>query len=288
MITVPSQIPYRRDAWRKVVFPARPGAGTVFPEIARWVPSGYIKLAEALQILGNALIEGWSGTEPNARGHNAPPDPPWQWRCLPGHEPTEFFTINDANEKVPASEIEAMGWWKTIEPILLAEGQDELRALKRWLDCREIMRNELASARLIALALAESGEFHPIPRNEWIGKRGGSFLASGVAEFHIPGSYSTVPVRGPVVFDRRAFFPDADPAAPVSASPDLENFPYLAFMVRASKEGPFTQDARVPKKVIETWLRRNWPATLGAPTENKITNMATFLRRPDDEKGGNH
>lgn len=288
MIKVPSQYPYRRNAWRDLLFPAKADKGTPLPELARWVPDNYIKLAEALGILGESHIEGWSGTEAQARNHNAPPDPPWRWRRLAEHKAPEFFTINDADEKVPASEIEAMAWWQSIEPVLVAEWEEEKQARNRLLECREQMRNKLASENLVALTVTESGRFYPIPSNEWIGARGGWFLATGVVEFHIPGSYSSFPIKGPVIFDRSTFSTSEATVETASNFPDLEHFPYLAFMVRASQVGPFTPGTRVSKKTIEQWLRKNWPDSLGEPASNKIINMATFLRRPSDEKGGNH
>lgn len=287
MVKVPSQFPYRREAWRNLLFPGRVSERTPHPDIERWVPDSHIKLAEALEILGEARVEGWSGTESNAQRYNARPDPPWQWGYLARNDPPKFFTINSAEEKVPASELEAMAWWESIEPTLHAEWEVEKSAYTRWLKCLDLMRNELASAELVAFALSESGQFLPIPPNEWIGKQGIVFLRSGVAEFYPPGSHLSFPVHGPVVFERNAILP-SEAAALVPTLPDLDLFPYLAFMVRASKEGPVKSDARVPKKVIETWLTQNWPPSLGKPTSNKIINMATFLRRPDDEKGGNH
>lgn len=80
-----------------------------------------------------------------------------------------------------------------------------------------------------------------------------------------------------------------DPSAGAPAETlDPKRFPYLAFMLAASRAAPLSSDGRVPKKTVEAWLRENWPNELGAPTPNKITNMATFLRRPDEERGGNH
>ncbi len=43
---------------------------------------------------------------------------------------------------------------------------------------------------------------------------------------------------------------------------------------------------RTPKKIIEDWLRDNWPDHLGEPTKRKIEGMATSLRHPKDEQGG--
>ena len=41
------------------------------------------------------------------------------------------------------------------------------------------------------------------------------------------------------------------------------------------------------KEVIEAWLRSNWPPDLGRCTDAKVSSMATLLRHPDFEAGGN-
>ncbi|MDP6813461.1 MAG: hypothetical protein QF582_09650, partial [Alphaproteobacteria bacterium] len=44
--------------------------------------------------------------------------------------------------------------------------------------------------------------------------------------------------------------------------------------------------ARIPKDKIEHWLRINWPDEFGSQSKRKIESMATFLRLPEDERGG--
>ena len=81
---------------------------------------------------------------------------------------------------------------------------------------------------------------------------------------------------------------NSDRVGAVETEPAVDpiRFPYLAFMIRAAREGPFAPSGRTPKKVIEGWLRDNWPRQLGELKEYKLKTMATLLRRPDDEKGG--
>lgn len=64
------------------------------------------------------------------------------------------------------------------------------------------------------------------------------------------------------------------------------HLPYLEFMITAAGETGLATGKRLPKKTLENWIKNNWPASLGAPTDRKVVYMATFLRRPDDEKGG--
>ena len=62
--------------------------------------------------------------------------------------------------------------------------------------------------------------------------------------------------------------------------------PYVAFMLLAKREMGLEPNTRTPKETIEGWLRENWPDHLGESTKRKIERMATFLRHPEDERGG--
>jgi hypothetical protein len=63
--------------------------------------------------------------------------------------------------------------------------------------------------------------------------------------------------------------------------------PYVEFMMRASRALLLDHEQKVPKDEIVHWLKEHWPKNLGKMSESKIQYMATFLRRPEDEKGGN-
>lgn len=63
--------------------------------------------------------------------------------------------------------------------------------------------------------------------------------------------------------------------------------PYLAFMIRATRELELTEENIPVKKVIEHWLKENWPTELGQPTQNLVGSLATALRPPEAQKGGN-
>ncbi len=64
--------------------------------------------------------------------------------------------------------------------------------------------------------------------------------------------------------------------------------PYLAYMLRAISALDLRADTKPTKKQIEDWLRQHWPPELGQPSGSKIEYMATFLRRPADERGGHY
>lgn len=63
--------------------------------------------------------------------------------------------------------------------------------------------------------------------------------------------------------------------------------PYIAFMLEAAQALELSPDNKIVKKQIEHWLRQNWPSELGRPTDNLISYMATLMRTPEEQKGGN-
>jgi|TARA_R110000823_G_C15950930_1_gene501707 hypothetical protein len=68
--------------------------------------------------------------------------------------------------------------------------------------------------------------------------------------------------------------------------------PYLRFMLKAARGLELSPDDRRTKNEIESWLIANWPKEFGdamkanSQASHKVQNMATFLRRPEQEKGG--
>jgi hypothetical protein len=79
---------------------------------------------------------------------------------------------------------------------------------------------------------------------------------------------------------------DNNMEAPLSRS-SLYGSSYLDYMNYAAEKLGSNPDLRTPKGHIEEWLRNNWPSDLPAPTSSKVGAMATFLRHPKHEKGGN-
>jgi hypothetical protein len=62
--------------------------------------------------------------------------------------------------------------------------------------------------------------------------------------------------------------------------------PYMRLMVRGTSELGITAENRVLKKVVESWLRENWPSDLGKPSAGRVKYMAAFMRDPAHERGG--
>jgi hypothetical protein len=63
--------------------------------------------------------------------------------------------------------------------------------------------------------------------------------------------------------------------------------PYVGFALRASAELRLSANQRVTVKEIKDWLKMHWPKELGPYTERKAGLIATFVRDPTFEKGGN-
>tara|TARA_R110000787_G_scaffold73456_4_gene163702 strand:- start:7593 stop:8237 length:645 start_codon:yes stop_codon:yes gene_type:complete len=75
---------------------------------------------------------------------------------------------------------------------------------------------------------------------------------------------------------------------PTSVNFDLSYTPpYIEFMLTAAKELNLSAEIRINKREVTRWLEENWPIELGRKSDRMIQYMATFLRRPEDLKGGN-
>jgi hypothetical protein len=72
--------------------------------------------------------------------------------------------------------------------------------------------------------------------------------------------------------------------------PHAQNYtpPYLAFMLQACQQLGLSANRRLTKQEIEAWIRKSWPRDLGQLSNTKVEYMSTFLRHPEDEKGGHY
>jgi hypothetical protein len=73
-------------------------------------------------------------------------------------------------------------------------------------------------------------------------------------------------------------------------APHLQGYtpPYLAFMLHACQQLGLSADRRVTKQEVEAWIREHWPPALGQSSNSKVEYMSTFLRHPEDQKGGHY
>ena len=272
--------PYRRKTWLKKLrmLPQEAKA----EQLQRWVPDEYMHIRDALKVLGKEEIAGWNGTELDARWFELPPDKPWLWSNYKKVE--RFFLFAENDEIIECAEPEAEAWWLRVEPTLIDEWLAEKSAVERWFDCVTIMRNRLSNKTYTACVLENDGMFFELPVSEWIRENGSTMLFSGVADFKMPGTYQAFPINGPVLL-KKGFLASGQ-IKPAYQLPDFARFPYIKFLLEAASSNLFVGNKRVEKKLIEHWLDQNWPKELGIPTQTKIATLATYLRRPEDEKGG--
>lgn len=277
---MPSDGPYRRKNWliKLNMLPQKQFVEQLF----RWFPDEYLRVRDAVELLGQAEIANWNGSEKDARWLTHAPDKPWLWQNSRKIE--RFFLIAENNEVIECSELEAEVWWRRVEPNLIAEWRAEKNAMDRWYNCSMIMRNRLSNKTYTACVLEKDGMFFELPVSEWIRENGAKMLNSGVADFKMPGTYQSFPINGPVLLKKD--FLASGRIKPAYLLPDFARFPYIKFLLEAASSNLFDGNQRVEKKLIEHWLDQNWPKELGIPTRTKIATLATYLRRPADEKGG--
>ena len=180
---------------------------------------------------------------------------------------------------------------ESIKGAVWAEWRAEAEAHQRWVAAIEAARNFLVEGHITTEVLTDGGIFHDVPVTEWLSRKAVQFFATGFGNFRNPHGVHTFEIEGIILIDRKAvdslWDEKAETARPAEvAAFDEAVFPYLAFLVKAAREMPLSPTKRTHKKTIEYWLRENWPQSLGQPTDYKIRSMATFLRRPEDEKGG--
>ena len=63
--------------------------------------------------------------------------------------------------------------------------------------------------------------------------------------------------------------------------------PYLNYMLRIWRDLNLKPDVWEKKEWLEEYIRANWPSEFGKPSDSKVSYMATFVRDPRYEVGGN-
>jgi hypothetical protein len=291
----PPKTPYRRKAWLKAS--ERHNNPNLAPEAVPtnkfWVPESHVKLRDIFDLIGIRYLPGWTGNERSARKVDAEPDPPWFWLPTGIIPESRYQIFSDECEIVLASKEQAWNWWAGIKPVLYAEWQEEKSAYERQTACFEKMRNLLAAGDLeTEILLGTSGEFVSVPERVWRSNKGFRFLRAGHAVFRQTGGLEPSEVDGVVLvrtdqLEKMKSVPtEATVELPESTDVDATRFPYLVLMLEAAKSELFEAEERVRTETIVGWLSDNWPRGLGGKSPTKFSNMATLLRRPEDEKGG--
>ncbi|WP_145980752.1 hypothetical protein [Magnetospirillum sp. ME-1] len=180
--------------------------------------------------------------------------------------------------------------------------QDAVKRVEAWrglnssamAKTRELISNALYSGILPSHILhAETGHLVPIPNNLWASDSAGGFFASGIGSVQVGLAPHFSEIKGriliradeleAVIAGKPATHPAPQPSGDAVYVP-----PYLGFMLQAVSALGLSDAVRMPKKQVEDWLEKNWPTGLGPISSEKKRYMATFLRHPDDEKGGHH
>lgn len=294
------------------------------PLSEHWRPADHILLSEAVDIVGRATFgEEWTGEELKARRLSTFHSPPPQQTEDPGpfQDPSPSTIYLAGIQRISArggwsvitakgtrdldSEDKAVALWKQEEPKLLEMWREEEAARGRHDAIVPKLRTVLNAGTLHAWAhTTKSGYLTEIPLHMWgrdditsvfeLGNDRQKWLNPNMIEFYQETVSYDEPIRveGRVLLKRseveRYIATTPDTAPPPHRSGDRSEYtpPYLAFMLHATRALGLKDGTRTPKEIIEGWLRENWPDELGKMTERKLQSMATFLRHPEDERGG--
>jgi hypothetical protein len=260
---------------------------------SRWKQKSKLDIFEAVSLYGERRIAAWDGRELAGRPGLQPPERPWLHYGSQVESPKRLIFNEDGNPSYVDAET-AERWWSLNEAKLTEEWQAELQALKRWRDASGDVRDLLAEGKLSSELMTESGLLVRVSRKEWRRFSALQIFTTGEAQVYAGNPPFKHTYQGIVLIERQLFdsVVEEHRASPSTNAPpfpfDPKLFPYVAFMVRTAGEIPSHEGRRLTKKEIEGYLRANWPKNdeLGKPTKNKIRTMATFLRRPEDERGG--
>lgn len=159
------------------------------------------------------------------------------------------------------------------------------------------LRQSLASGRLHGFLLEETGEFTQLPDTFWRTERGEGALMNEhplIAQIDGRTAIGYPFVNFEQICDAwKQTYKNKDlPKAISSENTTLGLSPYIGIMIAASNHfglvnGQLPDGSRVMKDEVERWLDKNWTPDLGEKSPKMISNMATFVRHPDDGRGGN-
>ncbi len=148
----------------------------------------------------------------------------------------------------------------------------------------QLLRDALFAGSIKSFTLLPTGRLVELARHIW-----GSELFEKLAGGLAPVNDGADAVMGRVLIlvdDLNRSFPPSE-TRPELEAPSEENFPpYLRFMLTAARQLGTNGNTRLPKQQIVSWLEEHWPKDLGPPSTGKLEFMATFLRHPEDQKGG--
>jgi hypothetical protein len=178
-----------------------------------------------------------------------------------------------------------------------AKARDSLtdKVDKEYLHIIDPIRQRLVKKEIGAMAMFEDGAMQDLEDFHWSSPSAVATFTTGQTLLYRSGSPAPYPQQCWVYLNQEGLLqPTREKMAQaqyhvndIKVSPAI--FPYLHFMIQASESLAQNRTTRTPKKEqTEDWLGENWPSeTLGKPSNAKVGYMATFLRHPNDELGGN-
>jgi len=280
-----------------------------------------ILLSEAVETVGNSMFgERWTGEELKARSvdhlafmESGQEEGPAQILCpdgvdlIPGtlRRGLRWRVITRKGTVAVDTEEEAQSLWRREKPKLIEMWRREIAARRRFDQVVQRLRSDLNAEVLSSWAhRPKIGDTWEIPAHVWarddipsvfeLGDNPVAWHNPNVIEFPAPSNLQRyalilkgrVSLRQSDVQRHLSQTPDVPPPADGTETSVQYIPPYLAFMLRAARELNLKPSTRNPKDIIEGWLRQNWPDELGEPTNRKVESMATFLRHPEDQRGG--
>lgn len=259
----------------------------------RFIPDNLMQLREAVDLWGSKTLPNWDGSEKRARKGLLPPRPPWELV----KDRTKGFLIFGDKGKRYVSKDAAEAWWAETEPHWIGEYETEKAAADRWASAVQQFRSILYEGKLDAFFHDQFNDKIRLTEEGWARSARGAFFDSGwgFIEEGPGGPESSFRREGPVVIKRSDLEAElgvssAQRGQSTGDSPisDLDQFPFLQFMLEVASLIESGEVRTHPKTELVGWLETHWPdEKIGQKTGNKIKLMATFLRRPDDAKGGN-
>lgn len=147
------------------------------------------------------------------------------------------------------------------------------------------LRNALAAGRVTAEHCNAAGVLRPFPTHYWSAELGDALLFRDDMVGLPNGATASL---GHVNIRRLDLLAEFEPALEVAPTPSLPPSlsPYLIFMLRASAAVIEPGKPRPGKKEVVAWIEDHWPVEFGERAPRKVQPMATFLRWPEDQKGG--
>lgn len=223
-----------------------------------FIPDGWFALLDAFDFVGRELFpDDWTWTENKAPSESAIAASKAAERK--GKKSPLLGSFANASEAEAARQRGSIAWDK----------------LKRY----------LYSGAVQATIILDSGDQMDVQKHAWAARDAQEILRDGKTSVESAEHGQRFINDGWVLVSKHDLTLAVQGArAPARAPAYLP--PYLKFMVRAVGDIGLSAGKRNTKAQIENWLRENWPRELGKSSESKIEYMATFLRHPEDQKGG--